>query len=139
MMNSAPKLKELATRLLAYESAASQPASAVSTGVFRVCEKLRLPLVRFMGVGGFLALLSRALALASVDVVWLRRLQVRSNGSLEGLAEIQTELDPEECSRGEAAVVTQLAGLLLTFIGPGLTLGLLRDAWPKASFDGLNL
>ena len=34
------------------------------------------------------------------------------------------------------ALVAQLLGLLATFIGIGLTMQLVRDAWPDAPFEG---
>ena len=138
-MKSEPKLKELARRLLALEAAEGHPAGAVHHGAFRVFEKLRLPLVSFLGVSGFRALVVRAVALASVDIPWLRGLSATADGSVEGLAELEAKLARQEISRGQAALVAQLAKLLVTFIGPALTVGLLRDVWPKGSFDDLNL
>src|SRR4051794_12273063 len=102
-MKSEPKLKELARRLLALEAAEGHPAGAVHHGAFRVFEKLRLPLVSFLGVAGFRALFFRALALASADIPWLRGLSPKADGSVEGLAELEAKLPSEEISRGEAA------------------------------------
>lgn len=138
MPNSAtPKLKEFAGRLLAFEIAADKPGSLGNPGnsaAFRVCEQLRLPLSKLLGTDGFRALLSRALALAAAEVHWLRALQIKADGSLEGLdqQELEAKLDTRAVATGEIVLVAQLLGLLVTFIGPALTLRLVHDIWPKS-------
>lgn len=97
----------------------------------RVCERLRESLGKFLGVGGFHALLSRALAIADTEVPWLGVLQIKADGALEGLEEVEAKFDARELAEGEVVLVAQLLGLLLTFIGPALTLRLLQDIWPK--------
>jgi len=130
-----PKLKEFARGLLAYEAAAGQRGAPRSP--FRVCEKLRQPLGKVLGVAGFRALFSRALALASGEVSWLQGLHIKADGSLEGLQELEAKLEKDEIALGEVVLVARLMELLVTFIGPALTLRLIHDAWPKASFgDG---
>src|ERR1043166_7359050 len=130
--NSAtPKLKEFAGRLLAIEASSGNPGDAKNPTVFRVCEKLRGPLGKLTGVRGFRSLLSRALALAGVEVPWLRGMHIRADGCLEGLAELEGELDRSAIGMGEVVLVAHLLELLVTFIGPALTLGLLREIWPK--------
>lgn len=131
-MNSAtPKLKEFARRLLAHDAASGKPASTKEAEDFRVCEKLRVPLSRLTGLGGFRSLLSRALALSGEEVPWLRALHIKADGSLEGVKKLETKPDPSEFAEGEVVLVAQLLGLLITFIGPALTAGLLHDIWPK--------
>lgn len=100
----------------------------------RVCEKLRISLTRFAGADGFTSLLRRALALARSEVPVLHGMQVKADGSLEGLE----ELVADHSSRGveaAAAITTHLLGLLVTFIGEPLTLRLVREAWPDAALD----
>jgi hypothetical protein len=46
-----------------------------------------------------------------------------------------SELDQKEISDGENALVAQLLGLLVTFIGEPLTLSLVREVWPGAPFN----
>lgn len=89
-----------------------------------------------MGVAGFRSLLSRALSLASDEVRWLKAVHVNAYGSLEGLDEGQ--LSDAEIAEGEAVLVAQLIGLLVTFIGATLTLQLLQQAWPETPLGGLN-
>src|SRR5688500_17973816 len=127
----APNVKNFARRLLAYEAASGLSPEAKKSGVFGVCEKLRRPLSQLTGNGGFRSLLSRALVLASEEVPWLRALHVKADGSLEGLAELEANLQPDEIALGEAVLVSCFLGLLVTFIGPTWTLSLLQDIWPK--------
>jgi hypothetical protein len=139
MPNSATlKLKECARRLLACEAAAAKPGGAKNSTAFRVCEKLHLALAKLMGAMGFRALLSRALALASAEVHWLGALHIKADGTLEGLEEVDTKRDRDEIAEGEVVLVAHLLGLLVTFIGPELTLQLVQEAWPKAALDDLD-
>jgi hypothetical protein len=136
MQNSAtPKLRAFARQLLSCEAAPGKPAAARDAAVFRVCEKLRQSLSKVMGVAGFHALLARALVLARADVSWLMDVRIKTDGSLEGLIEVEATLQPNELALGEIALVAQILGLLVRFIGPALTLALLREAWPEAAFS----
>jgi len=64
----------------------------------------------------------RALTLAKREASILDGVQVKEDGSLEGLT-------GEAMEQGEV-LVAHLIGLLETFIGEALTLRLLHDAWP---------
>jgi hypothetical protein len=87
-------------------------------------------------VAGFRSLLSRALTLARAEAPSLSAVQVAADGSLKGLDELEPQIDKEQARDGGAILIAQLIGLLLTFIGEGLTLRLVRDVWPEAVFDG---
>jgi hypothetical protein len=137
--STTPKLKEFAARLLAYETDSSKAGSVNQSAVFRLCEKLRLPLCKLMGVAGYRVLFSRALGLAGTEVRWLRGLHVRSDGTLEGVDELEARLASEQITQGELALVARLLGLLVTFIGPALTLQLVEEAWPKTAFEEMSL
>ena len=131
------KQKDLARRLIEYESGMRAPARADHQDfpVFRVCEKLRHPLSRLAGSAGFRSLLSRALALASGNVRWLKAFQIAADGSLERQDDTLAHLSPQDVAEGEVALVAQLIGLLMTFIGEGLTMQLLYEQWPDVAFD----
>jgi hypothetical protein len=131
MNSSKSKLKEFARRLLDYDAALDKSAQSKNSDVFRICKKLRQPLGRLTGVGGFRSLLSRALALAGAELPWLRALHIKADGSLECLEKLTVELDAGEIAEGEVALVSNLLELLVTFIGSALTLQLLQEIWPK--------
>jgi hypothetical protein len=104
----------------------------------RVCEKLRAPLAKLAGVAGFRSLMARAKALATAEVPWLDSVQVRPDGSLEGFDAARRQQGTVPNGEAGVVVVTQLLGLLVTFIGEPLTLRLVCDAWPEASVNGMD-
>ena len=126
----------MAQRLLTYEAVAGKNSEPTESAAFRVCAKLRRPLITLAGVAGFRSLLSRALTLARAEAPSLSAVQVAADGSLNGLDELASQTDKEQARDGGAILIAQLIGLLLTFIGDGLTLRLVRDVWPEAAFDG---
>lgn len=129
-------MRRIASQLLASESLGTE---SNPPGEFRATDKLRSHLSMLMGGGGFQALLARALVLATVEVPWLVAVQVVAGGELQGLAGAQARLDAAEFSEGEAALLAQLLGLLVAFIGPALTLRLINQTWPRLSFDDADL
>lgn len=132
MSTAPPAIRDFARRLLALEAARDEPSVVSGRVAVRVCEKLRLPLARLAGDAGFRSLMSRAVAMAKAEVPSLAAVQVRADGSLEGL---DGPGQDQNAGAGEVGVVVvaQLLGLLVTFIGESLTLRLVRDAWPDAS------
>jgi hypothetical protein len=72
------------------------------------------------------------------EVDSLRAVQVKADGSLEVLDELEAQADPEELAKGSVVLVAQLLGLLVAFIGENLTLRLVREVWPKLSLNGLG-
>jgi len=134
-MMSPPVSRQLARRLLAYEAAAGKNSEPTESAAFRVCEKLRRPLCSLAGVAGFRSLLSRALALARAEAPSLSGVHVGADGSLKGLDELAPQTDKDMSMEGGALLIAQLLGLLLTFIGEGITLHLVQDVWPESAFD----
>ena len=128
-------MKEFAKHLLAHETFSDKSAGGDAKAAFRICDKLRVSLGKPMGAMGFRALFSRAVALAGAEIPWLRGLHIQADGTLEGLAELKSKLSNEEIADGEIVLVAELLELLVTFIGPALTLQLLHDAWPEADFS----
>ena len=133
---SLPESRHLAQRLLAYEAVAGENSGPAEPAAFRVCAKLRQPLITLAGVAGFRSLLSRALTLASAEAPSLSVVQVAADGSLKGLDELEPQIDQEQARDEGAVLIAQLLGLLVTFIGEGLTLRLVQDVWPEAAFNG---
>ena len=130
-----PQTRDLVQRLIAYEAVASKNSEPTEFAAFRVCETLRQPLITLAGVASFRSLLSRALTLARAQAPSLSAVQVAADGSLQGLDELEPQIDKERARNEGAILIAQLLGLLLTFIGKGLTLRLVQEVWPEAAFD----
>jgi hypothetical protein len=133
---SLPESRYLAQRLLTYEAVADENSEPVESAAFRVCAKLRQPLITLAGIAGFRSLLSRALMLARAEAPSLSAVQVATDGSLNGLDELAPQTNKGQARDGGAVLIAQLLGLLLTLIGEGSTLRLVQDVWPEAVFDG---
>jgi len=131
-------MRHIAKRLIVFEAGAKKSSAMKNPAVFDVCEKLRPQLAALMGNVGFQALLTRSLVLARTEIIWLRAVQVRADGSLQGVEEQRVRLAPVEFLEGRVVLVARLLGLLGTFIGENLTLRLVREAWPDVPLDDLN-
>jgi hypothetical protein len=131
-------MRNFAERLISYETKGTKSAELGTPFVFQGCDKLRPHLATLMGVAGFRALLSRALALAREEVRWLRAVHVKSDGSLAGLEELHAKVAQNECFEGKVVLLAQLLGLLVAFIGEKLMLQMARDVWPELSLKGLD-
>jgi hypothetical protein len=133
---SLPESRYLAQSLLNCEASAGKTSEPTESAAFRVCAKLRAPLITLAGIDGFRSLLSRALALAKAEAPSLSAVQVAADGSLEGQDKLEPQIGTDRAENAGAVLIAQLIGLLLTFIGRGLTLRMVRDVWPEAAFDG---
>ena len=132
-----PQMRRFATGLIAYEASKSKSSETTIPVAFHVCEKLRPHLVTLMGNEGYRAVLARALTLANSEVSWLRGVQVKMDGSLEGLDQLKPKIDADQLAEGRVILLSQLLGLLVAFIGEKLTLHLIGDVWPEAPLDDL--
>lgn len=120
-MTLPPQTRELAQNLIAHESAAGNASEPEEFAAFRVCETLRRPICALAGDDGFRSLLSRALALATAEVPALSAVQVAADGSLRGLDDLGRQIDKDQVREGGVILIAQLLGLLLTFVGEGMT------------------
>jgi hypothetical protein len=120
-------IRELARRLIALEAPRVERPNASESGALRACDKLRLPLVKLVGVAGYRSLISRALAISKAEAPSLEVVHVQVDGALEGF----DGMDQNNAEAG-AVVLVYLLNLLVEFIGEALTLGLVRDVWPEA-------
>jgi hypothetical protein len=134
-----PQLRKFAKQLIAFEAKGAKSAGATDPAAFAVSDKLRPHLATLMGNAGFRALLARALALAKIEIPWLRAVQVKPDGTCAGLETLHAQLIPEEFREGRVVLVAQLLGLLIAFIGESLTLGLVREVWPTIPLNDLEL
>lgn len=125
-MNSAtPAIQDLARRLIALEAMCDAGSKAGRSEAVRVCEKLRVPLAKFLGIDGYRSLMARALAMAKAETLSLGPVQVQLDGSLDGIGQKDAE--------AAVVVLVHLLGLLVTFVGERMTLRLVLDGWPGAS------
>src|SRR5688572_30005825 len=138
MSRATPTMRDFARLLSAYEARGNKSSETKPPPTFPVCEKLRPHLATLVGKAGYRALLLRAVALAGAEVPWLRGVQVKADGSFEGLEELHAKLGPEEFIKGRSALLAQLLGLLVAFIGENLTVRLVREIWPRIPIDDLG-
>jgi hypothetical protein len=80
-----------------------------------------------VGVDGFHALASRALALAKWESPRLSAVQVTANGGLRGLGEVESQSERDEDGEAGIILIAKLLGLFLTFLGEATTLRLIED------------
>jgi hypothetical protein len=131
-------MRRIAQRLIHYEMPESFSAAITNAPNFEVTERLRPHLATLMGNGGFRVLLARALVLASAEVSWLRTVKVNADGTLEGLETPHARLTPAQFREGRIVLLAQLLGLLVAFIGPGLTSRLVGEIWPQLVADKVD-
>ena len=144
-MTATSGMRDLAHRLLTYEAGAGKDSEPIESPTLRVYEKLRQGLGEFAGVAGFQSLASRALALARTEAPSLSAARISADGALEGLGEIEHQMNTDrdratEYAAGEGGIIliSRLLGLLLVFLGEALTLSLLRVTWPGSALDDCN-
>ena len=121
------KTRDLARSLVACEADASTNSLRTGPATVRVYERLRRQLGAHVGVDGFQALASRALALARSESPRLKTVQVMANGGLRGLGEVESETNQDEDGEAGFILIAQLLGLFLTFLGEATTLRLIED------------
>jgi hypothetical protein len=124
MNRATPKTRSLARDLIDNDESENLAADFV-------IQKLRPPLANLMGIGGFRALLARALRLAGMEISWLGAVDVKADGTLEGLQALHLQVDRGEFLEGKVVLLAHLLGLLVAFIGPALTSRLVAEIWPK--------
>jgi hypothetical protein len=133
-MSPPQKMRDLARSLVACEADATATSPHPEPATARVYESLRRQLGAPVGVDGFHALASRALALAKSESPRLRAVQIKANGDLHGLREVESETDPGEDGEVGIILIAQLLGLFLTFLGEATSLRLIEDLRLQANF-----
>ena len=94
-------------------------------------------MVLVVGVMGFSAVLSRALAMAKTDSAWLRATHVEPDGRWGGLDKLQTTADASDILESSTVLLAEFVGLLVDLIGERLVLQLVRQAMPDVARDDL--
>jgi len=121
------KTRDLARSLVASEADAATTSLHTEPATMRVYERLRRHLGAPVGVDGFKALASRALALAKVESPRLSTVHLTANGGLHGLDELESLTGTDEDGEAGVLLIAQLLGLFLAFLGEATTLRLLED------------
>ena len=127
-------MRDLARRLLALEATCDAAAYSHAHEAVRVCDKLRISLIRFAGADGFKALIGRALVLARAEAPALENVTLYPDGRLNGIEKLVASAETNEMESA-IAIIAHLLSLLATFIGEPFTLRLVREVWPEASLD----
>lgn len=130
-------LLELALKVLAQHAGPAPGAESIAAAARRAYDDLARESAPLIGEVGVDALTSRALHLAQRKYSWL--VWAHPPGQVEGpfvqvIAGLERQT-PAAATEAAAAVFATLTGLLITFIGEPLTVGLLRKAWPEAFSD----
>ena len=108
------KTRDLARSLVAREADEGTASLHTEPATVRVYERLRRQLGAPVGVDGFQALASRALALAKSQSPRLSAVQLTANGGLRGLGEVESQSDTDEDGEAGIILIAQLLGLFLT-------------------------
>ena len=131
MKQATPAIRDLARLLLMLEANRSAPPAEQVQVTLSVFTNVRTYLSRIVGVAGFQALLARALALATAEMAWLETVRVQDDATLMGFTEAAQRQPAKAVTAGSIALLSQLIGLLVIFIGDTLTLRLVQDIWPE--------
>jgi hypothetical protein len=132
-----PALRQLVLRALAQRKGSTAGAGALAAAAQRAYEDLARVSAPLIGDIGVNARTGRTLYLAQRQYPWLvhTREPEQWNGPFEQIVFCLEQQDPAVATEAAGAVLSTLAGLLVTFIGERLTVHLLRKAWPDAFSD----
>jgi hypothetical protein len=130
-------LRQLALKALAQRAGSSADVGALAAAAQFAYDDLARVWAPLIGHGGVDALTGRALYLAQRTYPWLvsTREPDQWKGPFDQIVFCLKRQDPTVAAEAAGAVLTELTGLLVTFIGEPLTTHLLRTAWPDAFAD----
>jgi hypothetical protein len=131
------ELRRLALKVLAQHGGPAAGTEALATAARRAYMDLARVSAPLIGQVGVDALTGRAVHLAKRDYPWLvdGREPEHAEGPFAQVIICLERQDPAVATEAAGALFATLTGLLVTFIGEPLTVGLLRKAWP-AAFSG---
>lgn len=129
-MASAPKLQEVARRLITSQMGANrQPHELVSVAV-SIFETLLTTLSPVVGTFGSQALLGRSLTLTTTAFPCYGEVRGAEHALLDAVGACLRKQEPDVAMEATVALLTAYMDLLATFIGEPLTMRLLQEAWP---------
>jgi len=134
-----PAARELARRVLLHEAGGHPEPAALAEAAGRADARLRGRLADLVGITGYATLVARAVHLAQSEVPALERVTVDVReaagveGGLRGVQEfaLASDGDPAVVEAALTAILAHVVGLLVTFIGEGLAIRLIGEAWPE--------
>jgi hypothetical protein len=129
-------LRQLALKVLAQHAGSAPGTEALVAAVRRAYDDLARVSAPLIGQVGVDALTGRALHLAQRAHPWLvhTREPEQWKGPFDQMVFCLERQDPAIATEAAGAVFGTLMGLLVSWIGEPLAVGLLRQAWPNA-FD----
>ena len=125
--------KRVFRRMLAREAGTGADVPAIAAAARRACERFAEHLSPLIGDAGMAAICARSLHLTERNVRGLASVDASAQGESR-FALLQRFLEQQESAAATDAAVAVLATsseLLASFIGEGLTTGLLREMWPE--------
>jgi hypothetical protein len=119
-------------RLLAEEAGAGASLPAISAAACRLCERFAQQVTPLIGAAGAAAIYARSLHLVRPQFPAFAPVRVSDEGDAM-FSRVQAFVEQQgraEAAEAAVAVLATAGDLLASFIGPGLTARLLREAWP---------
>jgi hypothetical protein len=129
-------LQRLTQRGLRSYVGSDADAAEVAAAARRAYDELAGVCAPLIGQRGIEALMARAVHLAQREHPWLVQAPERQEHPFAHIELCLTHQDPPTATAAGARVLANLAGLLVTLIGDGLTSRLVHAAWPTWSLDG---
>jgi hypothetical protein len=120
-----------------HEAGPDADAAALAAAARRAYDALARCLAPLIGQVGVDALTGRALHRAQREYLWLARTRgpEQAEGPFAQVVRCLERQDPAVAIEAAGAVFAIFTGLLVTFIGEPLTVGLVRKAWPHVFSD----
>lgn len=120
------------------EAGAAAESEASAAAASRALARFRETMTRLVGTAGFSALVRRALDRVSAERDFLREARSSADPSseLEGLGEAPGERDPADVHAALESVLAHVIDLVFRFLGPRLTMQLVRSAWSDLGIPG---
>jgi len=138
MSRATSPIRDLAQRIMVHEGHEGKSSQVQPTVAFHACEKLRPHLATLMGDAGARALFARSLVIAHSEAPWLRTVHVQPAGSSKAFEFPEAPVGRAVMAEGERALLAQLLGLLVIFIGESLTLRMVRQVWPALPLNDFD-
>ena len=143
MRYATPRLRRVATRLLAHEAGGEPATSETLVGASgRLLDRLSLRLAEVIGPAGVEAIFLRAVRLRKSEFAFLdERIVLRERGGslAEPLRACRREQEPDVIQEVSVILFATFAGLLATVIGDRLAWSLLQQIWPDTLLPEADL